>query len=1268
MLKRFVSFALILTLVLPVFFAREAEALATSNYTKEPYAFKQAGSQYSSTSGISAQEKYVPSNPGSMPQSSNDNASWAYAAIAALNAAANKSASAVKKTFSIMDLVSATSNKVSGNSLGFDRAFNGPGNRTMLTTYLMRGMYGGPNPVNVGNIGGSASSTSTMQQVKPTQIASGVVYIPDQPVTADAATKKIFRDRIKNAIRDAGAVAASVYLDPTDLMDISSINDPVIAATTFAYHNNTLRSVKEADHTIAIIGWDDTMVLNYKYSVTTGTGDNAKTVERTVNTKGAFLVYDSINVDGEPYWMSYDTVLSGVYFIEGFYNTTGTDADKFALQTPARSGTTEVKNPLEVTYEYDAFGQTGALGYGANTAWFANVFTTKNKGEALQAVSVFLTGEGNTVDIYYVADYKNTDTLKDIESNGVKVVDGVRKDLPGYYTIPVASKPLLAAQGKKFAIVAVVTCTNGTSPVPIQSTSLASAATGRSYMSSDGSTWTDTYGQGQAAVCLKAHAEKDVDVKLQNVYLPQSEKEEDVDHDNDPTTATVKENVKQYTPSSVISGTSEGAEGGQYRLLETTPGLSYAIGPILDPANANDVLTAKTKWYAYMEYAERDADGYLVVTEDVDSEGNGKGTYTISTKTDWVVWNATWGMFLPVDYDDLYGDTKPTIKMNVALVTDKDGEEVEKAIDSYKEQPISLSGAETASCTLKASKEEDYFGDYILLKVVVSVGQIGSDGKFVQTNTTPKDDVVVGTKSAYTVVKLTAVGIEEIKLDKSTYSMKAGGTVTLKATLTPSDASARKVTWCVAQGYDKTATGNPYTNYSQAFNPADPYNSAGPVATVSDAGKVTAVSNGSCYVYAKIEQDGGTIFSPPCKITIAKADPTGISLNKKKMTISAGTYLTLTATVKPTNASNKQVRWSSSDTSVVEVDAASGIMLAKVAGTATITAADIKGNKAECVITVTAGPSAVVRKGKSATYSVLGAASSATVEWEWVEQRPEEEDTDSAFSGAASGSSKYKVTASSLGFAVLDAIVTSPAYTIEGSIDPNADPIPIRHQSWNLASTVAISKMQFRGEADEEGNPGEIVKKLTLCIGMSGSKPDASTAQSVTLKAEAAKPSDATLLDFVWDSKKPEVAKVTAESGTHNEVITITATGPGSTKITGTNYNGNKKIGITVKVLLYPTAITVKATNIDLYVGKSASVKGKAEGKGIFKDLQYTLTDKDGNVLGEDSEIAYLDAKKGKITAIGVGEVYVIIKAAPYGTSKTATVKIKVKITEKPSK
>ena len=78
---------------------------------------------------------------------------------------------------------------------------------------------------------------------------------------------------------------------------------------------------------------------------------------------------------------------------------------------------------------------------------------------------------------------------------------------------------------------------------------------------------------------------------------------------------------------------------------------------------------------------------------------------------------------------------------------------------------------------------------------------------------------------------------------------------------------------------------------------------------------------------------------------------TNVSLDKSSASVEVGSTVQLTATVEPSDASNKTVVWSTSNADVATVE--NGLVTGVADGTATITAKTVSGNKtATCVVTV----------------------------------------------------------------------------------------------------------------------------------------------------------------------------------------------------------------------------------------------------------------------------------------------------------------------------
>lgn len=165
--------------------------------------------------------------------------------------------------------------------------------------------------------------------------------------------------------------------------------------------------------------------------------------------------------------------------------------------------------------------------------------------------------------------------------------------------------------------------------------------------------------------------------------------------------------------------------------------------------------------------------------------------------------------------------------------------------------------------------------------------------------------------------------VTSVTLSQSTLSLRVGQTSTLTATVAPSDAINKTLTW-------------------SSSNTA--------VATIEN-GVVTAKSVGSATISAKTN-DGSNITAN-CQVTVTPALVASISLNLTNAEVKEGETFQLTATVLPDYAGNKVVSWKSSNTAVATVDI-NGKVTAIKAGNAEITATSTDGSNisAKCSVKV----------------------------------------------------------------------------------------------------------------------------------------------------------------------------------------------------------------------------------------------------------------------------------------------------------------------------
>ena len=192
-------------------------------------------------------------------------------------------------------------------------------------------------------------------------------------------------------------------------------------------------------------------------------------------------------------------------------------------------------------------------------------------------------------------------------------------------------------------------------------------------------------------------------------------------------------------------------------------------------------------------------------------------------------------------------------------------------------------------------------------------------------NPTPGGNESGGNPNSQLVNSITLSGTATLEVD---------GTTTLIVNVSPEEAANKEVTW------SSSDTG---------------------VATIdSSTGFITAVAPGDVTITATAKDGSNVSGSHTIKVSAPNVAVTSVALGKTSLELAVdGTY-TLTATVKPANASNTAVTWSSSDETIAKVDS-TGKVTAVKAGNATITAtANSDTNiKASCTVTVSTANVAV---------------------------------------------------------------------------------------------------------------------------------------------------------------------------------------------------------------------------------------------------------------------------------------------------------------------
>ena len=169
------------------------------------------------------------------------------------------------------------------------------------------------------------------------------------------------------------------------------------------------------------------------------------------------------------------------------------------------------------------------------------------------------------------------------------------------------------------------------------------------------------------------------------------------------------------------------------------------------------------------------------------------------------------------------------------------------------------------------------------------------------------------------------VDVTEVRLNKNKMTLEKGTRETLTATVFPDDATNKSLVWT-----------------SSNKN----------VAIVNANGRVTGLSAGKATITVTTVNAGETAT---CEVTVTEPEiinVKGVTLNKSNLAMEKGDAEVLTATLNPTNSTNKNVTWTSNNDNVVVVNQ-NGKVTAIGEGTAVVTVrTEDGGYTASCNIRV----------------------------------------------------------------------------------------------------------------------------------------------------------------------------------------------------------------------------------------------------------------------------------------------------------------------------
>ena len=416
------------------------------------------------------------------------------------------------------------------------------------------------------------------------------------------------------------------------------------------------------------------------------------------------------------------------------------------------------------------------------------------------------------------------------------------------------------------------------------------------------------------------------------------------------------------------------------------------------------------------------------------------------------------------------------------------------------------------------------------------------------------------------------IAVLSVALNQTSITMSVGSTITLVPTILPENASNPALTWVST---DTT------------------------VATVV-AGTVTAIARGTTTIMA-ISVDGGRIAS--ANVTVIQP-PTGVTLNQTAATLDVGSSVTLTATVLPETAANKNVTWSSSNTAVATVN--NGVVTAVATGTATITVTTEDGGRtATCAIIV-----------NPATVSVIGITlnqQSATI---------------------------------LIGDTLRLIPTITPANATNQNITWTSSNITIATVNSNGVVTAISAGTAMITATTQDGNRTATCAVMVTTSAVTGVTLNQTTAslfagETVTL-VPTILPENATNKNVTWSSNNPAVATVSSSG-------IVTAVSVGTATITVTTQDGNRTA--TCVVTVSPVSVTdvaLNQTSATIFAGDTLRLNATI--------LPANATNR--TVTWSSSNTAVATVLNGRITAVAPGTATITVTTQD--GNRTATCEITV--------
>lgn len=418
------------------------------------------------------------------------------------------------------------------------------------------------------------------------------------------------------------------------------------------------------------------------------------------------------------------------------------------------------------------------------------------------------------------------------------------------------------------------------------------------------------------------------------------------------------------------------------------------------------------------------------------------------------------------------------------------------------------------------------------------------------------------------------VSASSITLNKNQTTLGVGYSETLKATLT-SDLNSSNVIW---------------TSSNES------------IATVVN-GKVTAIRNGTAIITASINS-----YKATCKVVVSSSyvPVKEITLNKSNLNILVGTSETLTKTINPSNATNQDVTWTSSDTSIATVE--NGKVIAKKTGKAIITVS-ASGYKSTCVVNVVDNvPLKGISINKTSTTIKEQSSENLSITYNPTNATNKKITWRSSNTNIVQVDANGKITGMKAGSATITAVSNDGGYVSTCNV-----------------TVEAISKKVTSVTLDK--------KELSILAG-----------ETATLRATV-NPSYAENKEVMWESSDEDIA--TVKNGE------ITAVSPGTAEIKVITKDGKKEAICKITVTSPPIKnISFKNEEQTVYINSKTKLATIAD------PINSTIE----NPIWTSSNETVATVENGVVNAISLGETTITIS----NENKSISASINIKVINQP--